>query len=363
MRVVAVLPFAAEQIDPEAHDVARYLAADAAGELSRAVEARLVLDAVAIAPEPLGAAAAQLGAEVALGATLRLEQDRVHLDALLADARGAPKASWSESLPLGAVPQMGRMLARAVLLALGEDSAAQPEGLEPQTSGDAVLRLCRAVRQMDEGADAGADELLSLCSELPALDAPRRALLNAARAAVGSNRMPAFLSALERLAEARPDDAEVLLELADYRALHLDADGARQHFLRARDVTEDALLGAQACSRLAALAEEGGRIDEAVAHLRAAVKLADDPAAYARLGALLLPRDAGEGIQALTRATVLAPDDPALLLRLARALRERGGDPARALQAAAQAARLAESRPDLADEIASELKLLLAEGD
>ncbi len=360
MRVVAVLPFAADEIDPDAHDVARYLAADAAGELSRAVEVRLVLDAVEIAPQSLGAAAAQLGAEAALGATVRLEQEQVHLDALLADAKGAPKASWSESLPLGAVPQMGRMLARAVLLALGEDSEAQAQSLEPQTSGEAVLRLCRAVRQMDEGVDAGADELLFLASELPALDAPRRALLQAARAAAGTDRMPAFLSSLERLAEARPDDAEVLFELAGYRALHFDAAGAGQLFLRARDLTEDMLLGAQACLQLAGLAEEGGRIDEAVAHLRAAVKLADDPGAYARLGALLLPHDAGEGIQALTRATVLAPDDPALLLQLARALREHGGDPQRALAAAAQAARLAESRPDLADEIASELQLLLA---
>ena len=110
MRVVAVLPFAAEEIESDAHDLARYLTADAAGELSRAVEARLVLDAVAIAAEPLGAAAAMLGAEAALGATLRLEQGRVRLDALLADARGAQKASWSESLPLGAAPQLGSMM-------------------------------------------------------------------------------------------------------------------------------------------------------------------------------------------------------------------------------------------------------------
>ena len=156
--------------------------------------------------------------------------------------------------------------------------------------------------------------------------------------------MPAFLSALERLAEARPEDAEVFLQLGEYRALHFADAGAREAFLKARDLAEDAAVGAQACLRLADMAERAGRSEEAVAHLRAAVKLADDPQAYARLGALLLAGDPAEGVQALTRATVLAPDDPA-----------------RALAAAAAAARLAEKRPDLSDAIASELQLLLEE--
>lgn len=361
-RIVVVVPFAVKELDPDAHDLAGYLAADAAAELARAVDTRLLADAIPIAVASLGAAAAQLGADAALGARLRLEQEQVHLEVLLADAAGAEKALWTESSPLGAAPQLGRMLARATLLALGEDSSAAPQSLEPQVPAEAVLRLCRAVRRTsgDVGeVDAAVGELLALLDELPALEAPRRAIRANARAAAGTDRMPAFLSALEQLAEARPDDAETLLELAGYRALHLDVAGARELYLRARDVAEDALTGAQASVRLAELAEQAGRIDEAVAQLRTAARLADDPQVYARLGALLLPRDPGEGLRELTRATVLAPDDPALLLQLVRALREHGGDPARAVAAAAQAARLAESRPDLADEIATELQLLL----
>jgi tetratricopeptide (TPR) repeat protein len=325
---------------------------------------RLLVDAVEVEPAALGAAAAQLGAEAALGATVRLSGDRVQIEVLLAGAQGEERAAWSESLPLGAATRLGSMLARAVLLALGDDALAPPDRVEPEAPADAVLRMCRAAAQLEGSeVDAGIAGLLALIAEQPALGAPRRTLIAAARDAAGGDRMPAFLSALERLVVLRPDDAEALFELAGYRALHFDEAGARELLLHARDVAEDPMLGAQACIRLAALAEQGGRAEEAIAHLRAAVRLDDDAAAYARLGALLLPRDPAEGVQALTRAAVLAPRDPEILLQLARALREHGGDPARALAAAAEAARLAESRPELADRIAAELELLLAEDE
>src|SRR5207248_590994 len=80
----------------------------------------------------------------------------------------------------------------------------------------------------------------------------------------GGDRMPACLAALEQLAEARPEDAEVLLALGEYRALHFDAAGAREVLLRARDVAEDPAVSAKACLRLAALAEEAGRVEEAI---------------------------------------------------------------------------------------------------
>jgi tetratricopeptide (TPR) repeat protein len=173
--------------------------------------------------------------------------------------------------------------------------------------------------------------------------------------------MPAFFSALERFVEARPDDAESLLLLGDFRAAHLDGPGARELYLTARESAGDPAFSAQACGRLAALAETAGRTDEAILHLRAAVKLQDEAGFYARLGSLLLEKDAAEGLQMLTRATVLAPKDPVLHLKISRAIREHGGDPSRALAAAARAAELCPDQSELADEIRSELELLLAE--
>ena len=66
-RVVAVLPFAAEEVDPDAYDLARWLAADVAAELSvpNVIEARLVVDVIEISPYALGEAALQLKAEAA----------------------------------------------------------------------------------------------------------------------------------------------------------------------------------------------------------------------------------------------------------------------------------------------------------
>jgi tetratricopeptide (TPR) repeat protein len=359
-----LLPIAADEMDPDANDLARWLAADAATalDLPSVIEPRLVVDVVEISAAALGEAAAQLGAEMALGATLHLADQKLELAAILVDASGEVRAEWSESLSLGAAPQLGRMLARAVLLALGEDASAAPQSVEMDVPGEAVLRLCRASRRIDEGEpDDGVDELLRLCEELPALEAARRTLLTAARAALGGDRMPVFFSALERFVEARPDDAEALLLLGDFRALHLDQPGARELYLDARESAEDPSLSAQACGRLAALAETAGRTGEAILHLRAAVKLHDDPDFYARLGSLLLEKDAAEGLQMLTRATVLAPEDPALLLKISRAFREHGGDPGRALAAAARAAELCPDPSELADEIRSELELLLAD--
>src|SRR5438132_976344 len=216
-----------------------------------------------------------------------------------------------------------------------------------------ILRLCRAARRED------VDDLLALTGEFPALAAASRALLHAAQRAIGGERMPALFAALECLAQARPDDPDVLIALGDYRALHLDEAGARELYLRARDAAEDPRLASLACLRLASIAESADRSDEAIQHLRAAIRLADDGRAHARLGTLLLAKGSAGAILALTRATVLAPDDAALHLALARALRGQGGDPARALDAAARAARLAEGDPSLADEVRAELELLV----
>ena len=363
-RIVAVLPFAAEEVDPDAYDLARWLAADVAAELSvpSVIEARLVVDVVEISPHAVGEAATQLKAEAALGATLHLAEGVVSLAAMLAGPDGKLRAEWAESLPLGAATRLPRMLARATLLALGEDASAPAQSVEPEASGEAVLRLCRAARRVDEGdVDEGTDELIALVQEQPAMDAPRRTLLQAARAAVGGDRMPAFFSAIERLAEARPDDAEVLLALGDYRALHFDEPGAREAFLKARECAEDPAISAQASAGLAALAEAAGRSEEAILHLRAAVKLLDDAQLYARLGALLLAKDPAEGFQMLTRATVLAPQDAALQLALARAIREHGGDLWKALAAATRAARLSADDADLAEQVRAELELLIGQ--
>ncbi len=362
MRILAVLPFAADEVDPDANDLARWLAKDAAGALDipGVVEPRLVVDVVEISAPALGEAAAQLGAEFALGATLRLADGQLELAATLVDASGVARGEWSESLSLGAATRIGRMLARAVLLALGEDASAPPENVEVEAGGEAVLRLCRAARRIDEGQlDEGVDELLRLCEDAPALEAARRTLLETSRAELGGDRMPAFFSALERFVEARPDDAEALLLLGDFRSAHLDEPGARELYLAARECAEDPSLSAQACGRLGSLAEAAGRIDEAILHLRAAVKMHDDAVLYARLASLLLGKDPAEGLNMLTRATVLAPDDPALHLTLARAIRVHGGDPARGLAAAVRAAQLCPDQSDLAEEIRSELEQLL----
>src|SRR5207237_10569628 len=142
-----------------------------------------------------------------------------------------------------------------------------------------------------------------------------------------------------------------------------DEAGAREAYLRTRESAEDPALAAQAGAGLAALAEAADppRTDEAVLHLRAAVKLLDDARLYARLGALLLEKDPTEGLQMLTRATVLAPQDAALQLALARAIREHGGDLSKALAAARRAARPRADDADLGEQVRAELELLLGQ--
>src|SRR5207302_1048635 len=240
VRIVAVLPFAVDGIDPQAHDLAHWVAGETAWELcGPAVDARLVVDPVEVSAASLGDAAGQLAADFALVATLSCAGERLTL------------------------------------------------------------------------------QLLALTGEFPALAAASRALLHAAQRAIGGERMPALFAALECLAQARPDDPDVLIALGDYRALHLDEASARELYLRARDAAEDPRLASLACLRLASIAESADRSDEAIQHLRAAIRLADDARAHARLGTLLLAKDPAGAILALTRATVLAPDDAALHLALA----------------------------------------------
>jgi tetratricopeptide (TPR) repeat protein len=354
--IVAVLPFlATDQIDPDADALARWLTAGTAAKLADAVEVQQVVDPVGFSAEAIGGAAAALGAQAALGARIKLGGGAVEVSALLANASGVARAEWSESVPLGSAPQLALLLARGVLLGLSEDSLAPPETAEAEMPAEAVLRLARAASLPDP------NELLALVEELPAFRAPREALLRAAAEAMGGGRMPEHLAALERLVELRPDDAEALLALGDYRSVHFDEVGARKLFLAARDAAPDSTSAAQALSRLAGIAERAGRAGEAISHLRAAVKLADDGALYGRLGTLLLPKEPEEGLQMLTRATVLAPGDPLLHLRLARALREHGGDPGRTLAAAATAADLCEGQPDLEEEVRTEVEKILSE--
>ncbi len=227
--IVAVLPFlAADQIDPDADALARWLTAGTAAKLADAVEVQQVVDPVGFSAEAIGGAAAALGAQAALGARIKLGGGAVEVSALLANASGVARAEWSESVPLGSAPQLALLLARGVLLGLSEDSLAPPETAEAEMPAEAVLRLARAASLPDP------NELLALVEELPAFRAPRVALLRAAVEAMGGERMPEHLAALERLVEMRPDDAEALLALGDYRAVHFDEVGARKLFLAAR---------------------------------------------------------------------------------------------------------------------------------
>lgn len=345
--IVAVLPFAADGVDADVLDLAVWLGEETARAL-RGAEVRVVIDAVPIEAGALGAAAAQLEADAALGATVAIYDQDVQTRALLVGRDGALRAEWSEHCAAGGALQLPRRIARATLLALGLDAAG--DGIEPDSDAALVLRFVRAARRAD------ADDLVDLC---PALPVARDTLLRLAAEAANKERMPAFLAALERLARERPGDPQVLLALGDYRALHLDEPGARSLFVAARDAAADPATRADALLRLATAAERAGRIAEAVQHLRTAARHVDDPLIYVRLAALLEPSSPLEVIAALTRATVLAPDDPKLFLELARALRRHGEDPARALAAAAQAARLAEGDAALVSSARAEIELLV----
>jgi tetratricopeptide (TPR) repeat protein len=350
--ILLVVPFAAPGVDPDALDVARFSSMDAAASLDvPGVEARRLLDEVEISAAALGSAAAALGADAALGATIELIRGEIVLDAIVAGPDGSQKAAYQDVLPLGSLPQIGRMLARAALLALGEDAAAPASVVEMDIAPDLALRLAATARQIEDQGDA--QDLLELAMIDPPLFSARRMLLDWCSAELGT---PGSHAALERFCEARPDDAQAILMLAESRALLLDEAGAREMYLQARENALDAETEAAALSGLATLAEDAGRNDEAIAHLRAAVKLVDDAALYSRLSHVL--KDPTEAIDALTKATVLAPDDAELHLELAAALRTI--DPKRALTAAAEAARLSEDDPDLAARVREELEQILA---
>ena len=341
MRTIDVRRFAAGSV--EAEDVALFVLAEARALLS--------------VPEVIEVSQ---GAELVLDGSIDLEGDELRIAATLSEA-GAERASWTESLPIGQGLQVGQLLARAALLALGEDGAAPAEVGAPPVPSQVFLALCRALRLLSTDADLACDELLLLLEQAPALEAPRRVLLNAAREAVSSDRMPVLFSALERLVALRPDDVEALIALGDYRALHFEDDGARELYLEARDLAPDAATSAEVLSRLAALALRKGEAGEgeAVAHLRAAIKLADDPLHYLQLGLLLQDKEPAEALRMHSRAAVLAPDDARIRLELVRALRRLDADPERTLDEAVEALRLARGDPDLEPEAQAELDALV----
>lgn len=338
MRTVAVLPFRAPADDQDANDLAAMVTEDTA--------AALVIPGVLEARLDPGAA----GADFTVGAVVAIEGDELSASLELSGQPG-PR----ERVAIGQVPQLGRLLAQDVLRALGED--ASKVLLDPPAPRDAILALARARRKLADEPDTAAEDLLELAAALPAA---ATALLSAARSAEGTERMPIFYAALERLAEIRPEDPSVLLGAGAYRALHFEEEGAKQLFLTARDRAGDPSTQAEALSRLAELAERAGRADEAIAHLRNAIRLADDARLFERLGLLLLKRDRSDGLKMLARAAVLEPENPAVLLTFARALREHGGEPDRHRAVAIQLARLCEGRPELAEEARAELEHALA---
>ena len=353
MRSIAILPFAAlGSLDPVLRQVADFVALDLAGFLSRSgvVNAALIQadERAEAQAQALAQLAVLLETELALGGSVRLdpEAETLQLSALLADARGNERGRWTETLPLGQGPSLGQLIARAVLLALGEDASALPESSAAPVPAAAFLALCKTQAFLESDPGRAADQLLRLATEAPAFAAPQRILISAAQAAANTEAMPAFLAALERLVELRPADPEALIALGEYRALHLDDEGARVLFLEARDLATEPEQGAQALAQLAVLAARGGRPEEAIAHLRSAVRLIDDAALHLRLGELLLERDPQEAVRSFRRATVLAPDNGAAQLFLSRALRK-AGEEERAAEAAAVAIDLAQNDPAL----------------
>src|SRR5207253_7057072 len=114
---------------------------------------------------------------------------------------------------------------------------------------ESVLRLARARRRLETDPARAAGDLVELAAALPAA---AQALIAAAGEAAGSERMPVFYAALERLLDERPEDLDVLFAAADYRALHFEEAGARDLYLAARDLAPDQASQAQALSRLPA---------------------------------------------------------------------------------------------------------------
>ena len=340
MRTIDVRAFAAGSV--EAEDVALFVLGETRALLS-------VPSVIEVAGE---------GAQLVLDGKIDVEGDELRIAATLSEA-GAERAAWTEALPIGQGFLLGQLLARATLLELGEDAAAPAEVGAAPVPAEAFLSLCRALRLLETDPDAACDDLLRALEEAPELDQPRRVLLAAAREAASGDRMPVFYPALERLAALRPDDVETLLALGDYRALHFEDDGARELYLEARDLAPDAATSASVLARLASLALRRGQDGEAVAHLRAAIKLADEPLHYLQLGLLLQEKEPAEALRMHSRAAVLAPEDARIRLELVRALRRLGDDPERTLDEAVEAVRLSRGDPDLEPQAQSELESLV----
>jgi tetratricopeptide (TPR) repeat protein len=339
VRTIDVRPLAAGSV--EAEDVALFVVAEARALLS-------VPEVIAVSQD----------AQLVLEGSLDVDGDELRIAATLSEG-GVERASWTESLPIGQGLQLGQLLARATLLALGEDAAAPAEVGAPPVPAEEFLSLCRALRLLATDPDLACDELLLLLERAPSLEAPRRLLLDAAREAVSTERMPVLFAALERLVLLRPGDVEALVALGDYRALHFEDDAARELYLEARDLAPDAATSAEVASRLAALALRRGQEGEAIAHLRAAIKLADEPLHYLQLGLLLQDKEPAEALRMHSSAAVLAPDDARIRLELVRALRKLGGDPERTLDEAVEALRLARGDAELEPEAQAELDALV----
>jgi tetratricopeptide (TPR) repeat protein len=333
---------------------------------------------LALTPESIAVTLEQAHAELGLACRLRADAELVELSGLLADADGEERVRFTLAAQLGDAHKLPRQMARELLLALGDDAAAaaipEPTDLEDEeaelpVAAEAMLELARGARSLAEAGVApagsplsdpapGLRELLEALTLSPTLLGARDRIVRGALEAVGSEWMPAWLSGLEQLAVLRPGDCQALLVLAEYRRLHHDQEGARDLLLRARDLATEGHEEATVLAALARLVEEQGRHEEAVQHLRAAVRVDDDPALYLRLGQLLQERDPEESARSLQRAVVLSPESAALRLELARQL-TRIGETARAATEAAQAARLGQNEPAISQAADDLLRALI----
>ena len=218
----------------------------------------------------------------------------------------------------------GAAVGRAAAAATTEsvtDPAGSPAGAAPAVEPLPAAPL-PPLRPAPGDPSAALANLLDSLALDPDFAPARTLLLEEAEHAANGPWMPAYFAALDRLAEQRPADLEAGLALGDYRRLHFDEEGARELFLDVRDraeAVEDGPLYAMASQRLAALASEAGRAEEAIAHLRAAVRFADDPALYLKLGVLLRDSDPVESMRALQRALAL-DKSPRVRLELGRSL-------------------------------------------